>query len=896
MAVSSVSYTNTPQAGDDTFNRTEDWFNSNYTASNTILWDVLANDLGGNAKKLYSIDDGEGATALRDLLASDVGKAMVSAWESTADGNQIRINSGKIEFKFAEGFDINSLKEGEAYSDSFNYAIQLGNGTISYATVRINVTGQNDGANIVGDTAGKTTEDGTLTAGGKLTIADLDRGEAHAKAYSSTIDEGTFSVDKDGNWQFDLNNDAIQHLAKDATLTKTFAVQSLDGTASQDVTITITGANDAASISGTATGGVKEDDTLSATGKLTVSDVDDGEAHAKATSSTVDEGTFSVKDDGSWTFDLNNDALQHLAQDATLTKTFAVQSQDGTASQDVTVTITGTNDAATISGTATGDVKEDDTLSATGKLTVSDVDDGEAHAKAASSSIDEGTFSVKDDGSWTFDLNNDAVQHLAQDATLTKTFAVQSLDGTASQDVTVTITGTNDAPIVANPLTAAGTEDHAAVTVNLLAGASDVDDGARLSATDIGSLPAGVSVADNTLTIDPTDAAFQHLAAGVTEDIVVAYKVTDEHGAAVDQTATVTITGVNDLASIGVGINDAATGQVKEDGTLTASGKLTVGDVDDGEAYAKAYSSAIDEGTFSVDKDGNWTFGLNNDAVQYLSGDAGLTRTFTVKSLDGSASQDVTIAIAGADEPLVRAAAPAVYTGTGDSNDFDGAGDGPLPTLVTYTNNQLNGDNIIRGTNGSDTIDAKSGVDTIYGYNGNDSLSGGQDTDTIYGGAGKDAISGDSQSDTIYGGSDDDTIYGGSDNDVLYGGSGNDTISGDSNNDIIIGGYGADILTGNDGTDTYKFLSVRDTGDTIAFGAGDKLDFSAIDAKTTTAGDDAFAFVAAQSKTLQANSINWFSENGNTVVQFDNDGNTATAEFEIKLTGTVTLTQGDFVL
>ncbi|MGE5492663.1 MAG: hypothetical protein ACM31P_15410, partial [Actinomycetota bacterium] len=141
-----------------------------------------------------------------------------------------------------------------------------------------------------------------------------------------------------------------------------------------------------------------------------------------------------------------------------------------------------------------------------------------------------------------------------------------------------------------------------------------------------------------------------------------------------------------------------------------------------------------------------------------------------------------------------------------------------------------------------------------------------------------------------------DVINGGSDDDTLYGGSGNDTINGDSSNDVIIGGYGADTLAGNDGADTYKFLDAKDTGDTIAFLAGDKLDFSAIDAKLSSSGDDAFKFVAAQSKTLQANSINWFVEDGNTIVQFDNDGNTATAEFEIKLLGTVALTQNDIVL
>ena len=62
--------------------------------------------------------------------------------------------------------------------------------------------------------------------------------------------------------------------------------------------------------------------------------------------------------------------------------TLVVKSVDGTATQTIDVTITGTNDGATISGTATGTVNEDGTLTATGTLTAADVDTGENHFQA----------------------------------------------------------------------------------------------------------------------------------------------------------------------------------------------------------------------------------------------------------------------------------------------------------------------------------------------------------------------------------------------------------------------------------------------------------------------------------------------------------------------------------
>ena len=56
-----ASLSNTPQAKDDTFNLVEDY--------NAIAWlDVMSNDLAGNAKILWSLDNGPGSPT--DLIAS----------------------------------------------------------------------------------------------------------------------------------------------------------------------------------------------------------------------------------------------------------------------------------------------------------------------------------------------------------------------------------------------------------------------------------------------------------------------------------------------------------------------------------------------------------------------------------------------------------------------------------------------------------------------------------------------------------------------------------------------------------------------------------------------------------------------------------------------------------
>ncbi|SFZ78644.1 VCBS domain-containing protein, partial [Chitinimonas taiwanensis] len=150
-------------------------------------------------------------------------------------------------------------------------------------------------------------------------------------------------------------------------------------------------------------------------------------------------GSFTVDKDGNWTFTLNNsaNAVQSLKAGEAVNQTFQVESLDGTTST-VTITINGTNDGAVIGAGAgdknTGSVTEDVTLTSSGKLTVTDVDNGQAELKPATVTNAYGSFTVDKDGNWTFTLDNSAaaVQGLAAGQTVPLQFQVESLDGTTS--------------------------------------------------------------------------------------------------------------------------------------------------------------------------------------------------------------------------------------------------------------------------------------------------------------------------------------------------------------------------------------------------------------------------------------------------------------------------------
>jgi len=266
---STTSFSNTPQAKDDSYIWTEDQLLSLQlynAATKTITLDVMSNDLGGNAKSLFSVDDGDGnpITADYELLAKDVGANGASAWEKSLLGNWVRINNGKIEYRLSDGSgiagsgaDINTLSAGEILKDSFVYAIRLGNGTLSEANVSISLTGANDAASIVVD-ATVTDDRATVEAGaagsgdpnasGKLTVSDVDDGEAAFAAPASLNGiYGSFTFNAaSGSWTYTLDNNraATQALNQGDAVSDTLSVSSLDGTASHNIVVAITGADD----------------------------------------------------------------------------------------------------------------------------------------------------------------------------------------------------------------------------------------------------------------------------------------------------------------------------------------------------------------------------------------------------------------------------------------------------------------------------------------------------------------------------------------------------------------------------------------------------------------------------------------------------------------------------
>src|SRR6185369_7063133 len=160
------------------------------------------------------------------------------------------------------------------------------------------------------------------------------------------------------------------------------------GVVTQVVSIDIVGTNDAPVITSPAqSGNVSEGDDLpasakTATGNVTFSDVDTSDTHTLSVSIAAAHGTASVDPDGKWHYTVSDTgAVDALAAGEHLADSFTVKVDDGhggTATQVVSIDITGTNDAPVItSGAQSGSVFEGDggtNPTATGQVTFSDVD------------------------------------------------------------------------------------------------------------------------------------------------------------------------------------------------------------------------------------------------------------------------------------------------------------------------------------------------------------------------------------------------------------------------------------------------------------------------------------------------------------------------------------------
>ncbi|OQW54601.1 MAG: hypothetical protein A4S14_14945 [Proteobacteria bacterium SG_bin9] len=708
----------------------------------------------------------------------------------------------------ASAFDY--LAAGETVNIIYQIRVRDADGASRTATLTVTVTGTNDTPTITGattpaSTSGDLTEDGVLTASGVITFRDVDLSNSHTAVASHlpsagtissplpgfdpatsllgslvvTVNENTTDANNIGtvSWVYSLDNLVAQRLAEGQVVTQTFTVtitDSSNATVTQPVTVTITGTNDVPEVvlsqvtlgdnSVALTNAVGEilepidadSGSASAQGIVVFKDVDLVDTHAasfveKSSNATADLpgfneglgtalagvsyiGTFALGtvnesaidliDLGAvtWTFTIDNDdpTLQSLAEGQTITQVYTITITDSsnshaTVSKDVTVTITGTNDAPVIDAVVDQPLNEQTDakpLTATIGVTFTDVDvidigheatvtgveitsgvtdgldpDLDLLALLAPGAVTKAAISQSGSFDLTFTAPPGAFDYLAvgEELVLTYTFTVDDGDTAGIsevQTVRITITGTNDLPLVSaenataaeptdgNPVEATGSvaftdvdlTDRPDVTASFASlvykDANGVDVTLNLTQAQIDALSVQLSIASDSGNLNNGSAlwtysvpsgAVDFLAAD--ESLVLTYtlSVDDGQGTPVTTDVTVTITGTNDAPVITLNAGEPLTTSVPENTTEVTT--VTAADVDNGATIAYSIVSGFGDGAlFTIDET---TGALSFIAAPNYEAPVGGDNSYVVqvRAFDGLDEDIQTITVNVTDEP-----------------------------------------------------------------------------------------------------------------------------------------------------------------------------------------------------------------------------------------------------
>ena len=578
-----VSFGNAPQASDDDF-----IIGASANVSGTLYFDVLADDGGGNAKTLYSIDDGTSAaiSGLKTYAPSDLlTKDAVGAWQSVGtDGydSQIAIAAnGQVAFKMSAQLlqALNGTATGTYINVEFTYAIQLGNGTLSWATTTLSFEGRNH----VPETSAASAygnEDTPIAI--NLSGSDSDVGDSVA-AFKITTAPAHGSLFLDAACTIAVNPNSIPATGNAATIyfkpdanwsgSTSFQYAAVDSHGFQDATpatalVKVTAVADAPILAVSPASG-SEDTAIALSISSSLTDMDGSESLSITISGVPTGATLSAginNLDGSWT--LTPTQLAGLTitppanSDGDFTLTVTAKSTEAgngdteTASGTILVTINAVDDGdGTV--TITGAAQEDSLLTANFG---NDDPDGPATG-VGYQWLRDGSDIV---GATEHDLHagrrRRGRDHQRQGDLYRWPRDAESVTSAA----TAAVANVNDAPVGAVTISGTATEDQVLTASNTL---TDAD---GLGAITYQWLRDGSDI------VGATSSTYTLGDADVGAAISVKATYTDGHGTleSVTSAATAAVANVNDAPVGAVTISGTAT----EDQVLTASNTLTDAD------------------------------------------------------------------------------------------------------------------------------------------------------------------------------------------------------------------------------------------------------------------------------------------------------------------------------
>lgn len=742
---------------------------------NSQLIDTLAiedTDKDGDvaASGTVSVVDPDGGDAMVVVMEQDTNASVAKYGTFAFDGD-----TGEWTYSLDNAL-ADSLKNGEIKTEKLVVVAKVDDEVYATKTILVSVKGANDKAEITVTPAAEdaqefvigqdedgqdiiaslavvveaggvnNTDNATDTAKGTAVVSDADTGETSFKTTAGSVkgdnkygtftftkaedDKNTADVDESKttlNWSYKIDDQkALDHLRAGEFLTDKVTVKAADNT-EKVIEIRIAGANDDATIThkvGSAGVAVKEA----------------GGTDNKTAGDTKAGGTLTVSDpDGD---------VEKGFSAADLMTYGKADAGDGKSATDWAKT-----KFADLVGTATD-------LTAAKVVTAEDVDASNGALAAADVGKILGMFGVfsfdAESGVWAYDLKDSlsTTQQLDAGQKAVDTLVVKSLDGAASYQIVVEVTGAGDNATIVNTLD--GTEPPADTSV---AAGDDTQAGGQLMGTDPDAGAVGDDAADGYSELTFSQVATKLLAGKYGNftfgtDGVWTYTLADgETGTAAQYAALTALTASSANIQDKLTVNSGGTAYTIAVNVKGADEALTVEDVAIGTGKVTYTAIDGDAGALKLqvktpvlDSNGDPKLDDNGDPIFKIT-DLGTAVDGFGKTGDAAKS---TFTLPTAAQKTLLTGELQVKDNTSDNAEL-------LNTAVVLGTDKSESQTAAETDNGA----------LMAGYGGADTLTGAAGTDYISGGTGNDRLNGADGADTLDGGSGNDVLTGGEGNDVF---------------------------------------------------------------------------------------------------------------------------------
>ena len=539
-------------------------------------------------------------------------------------------------------------------------------------TVRDQLIAGTATGSVVEDVQSRGSVRGTLTASEGLTIAlQGGNGVFLRPDGSGSTQYGSMRFDASSSeWVYVLGNrnTATQNLAAGQIVNEVFTFTA--GDATFDVTITITGRNDAPTVataieSQSGVEGQEKGIDLS----TLFTDIDTGDTLTLSVTAELDGDEITFDGSSNISTVLSKELRITLARTGTYTVTVkADDGNGGTVSSSFSLEVVAdTPPVIGIPGSedrsGAGAVTEDGPLTATGVLEVTDIDnpptlpaivlDGDGVGTYGTMTFDESS------GEWTYTLDERA-EALGDQQTETETFTFTAL-GAENFEVTITVTGVNDVPVVGTAITnKTGTINQPIEEINLGDAFTDADENDTLTLALTVTLDGNAVILTTngtTMTLGTTGLTYNtetHILSGnpsTTGTYKIKIVATDSTGASSAETEFDIVITPETISGDDTGsVTDGGAPGDDNTGILTAGGS-TITLV----SKETTDSPGMSTGTYGVmafnASSGEWTYTLD-DRVEVLAEGQTATESFTFSA--GGGTYVVTITVTGTnDAPTV---------------------------------------------------------------------------------------------------------------------------------------------------------------------------------------------------------------------------------------------------